>query len=760
MTKYSQIGLLFATVLLSACGGGGDTNTAAAPPVAVTPAPGPSQPPAPAPSPTGPSATLAPGVVVYSAQQNALFVRRSGQDYVYAGNPEGLRIGAVVIADAGAFKVSSWRQEGGNTIITTEEPMLGELFDKLEIIGTYKVASANSDRARILSGSDRARVSAVGLGDYSYVYEKEVGDVMSATVSGVASASVDYKFSRSAGLQRAQMAFDLDASIRADFDIAKDMTLVTKERQVGTIRIPIPVSFVDAALEKIGVRIVSVVIPVIVGGDLKAETGAKFALTGTFKGSVSGDYSDSAGASLNSTATANALPIEMVGRAPGGVAVLASFGLRPGLFLKFRPALAVLETVALIGYETRFSFETPLTVQVIEPYPSFCVQAQSAVNFSGSAFFKTPNISKALSESQLKNLWNGPEVVSDACRANVGITPLVKPTLVDTWEWGRPARLEASVFKTVGTVYNPSSIPSGTLTFTLDGQTCVATLLDSTTGGRGGCALTPTRAGSRTVEVKYSGDKAYAPKNSTQTIVIDKAGTTVSVKASPTSDATPLAVKVEATVAPTGGRQGLPTGSVSFFDSTGKQICSATVVSGSAICVGSLTQSTTIRADYAGDEDFLRSSSAAINYQLSVDCTPERRAALAAAVVGQWGVSRPGTYNEDSMTIEPNGVGYYTVPDGRKFGITWKIVSYNEPVPSYFSTSSSPLRPLGTSPGCIFLEYGYWHPAYSGYVRTNLNQPLTAFTVHDLGGVAGWPVPNYFGTDLSKVPVVMTYRKK
>lgn len=110
------------------------------------------------------------------------------------------------------------------------------------------------------------------------------------------------------------------------------------------------------------------------------------------------------------------------------------------------------------------------------------------------------------------------------------------------------------------------------------------------------------------------------------------------------------------------------------------------------------------------------------------------------------------------MELKTGGVGVYRV-GGKECVTSWRIAGWDEPLPAYWSPSSSRLRPLGVTPGCILYDTGFWHPAYNGLVRSNLQFPVTGFEKYDLGGPFDSGIGNYFGTDLTKLQPGVTYRK-
>ena len=142
-----------------------------------------------------------------------------------------------------------------------------------------------------------------------------------------------------------------------------------------------------------------------------------------------------------------------------------------------------------------------------------------------------------------------------------------------------------------------------------------------------------------------------------------------------------------------------------------------------------------------------------------VACSAEVKAQYRAAVVGMWSVGQPGSTPYD-LELFADGTGVYRV-GGTEYRMSWTIASWDEPMPSPWSNSYSPMRPLGVTPGCVLYDSGFWHYAYDGPVRSNLQLPVTGFEKYPLGGVSGWPASgNYFGYDLSTLAPSIIYRKR
>jgi RHS repeat-associated protein len=176
---------------------------------------------------------------------------------------------------------------------------------------------------------------------------------------------------------------------------------------------------------------------------------------------------------------------------------------------------------------------------------------------------------------------------------------------------------------TVTPTLQGGSMPTGTVTFTLDGTAQAPVTLDSS----GHASFNPTGVlvvGSHTVTVAYSGDGNYNTSASAPLTQTVNQGQTVTVVTSSLNPSTyEQAVTFTATVTPTGGATGTPTGTVTFtIDGTAQ----ATVtLNGSGQGTLSTTQLTAgshaITASYSGDSSFKASTSSALNQGVQPDAT-------------------------------------------------------------------------------------------------------------------------------------------
>lgn len=162
-----------------------------------------------------------------------------------------------------------------------------------------------------------------------------------------------------------------------------------------------------------------------------------------------------------------------------------------------------------------------------------------------------------------------------------------------------------TVYFDVSAVSPGSGIPTGTVTVSGDTD-CVATLSD----GTGSCTLLYTNAGSKTITATYTGDNNFNSSTSAdREHSVNKANTSTTVWLDP-PDVSVIgqSVMVYFSVSAVSPGSGTPTGAVSVNGSSAS--CVGTLESGLGGCtiVFLSSGSTTITANYSGDDNFNNSS--------------------------------------------------------------------------------------------------------------------------------------------------------
>jgi hypothetical protein len=189
----------------------------------------------------------------------------------------------------------------------------------------------------------------------------------------------------------------------------------------------------------------------------------------------------------------------------------------------------------------------------------------------------------------------GGQVVNPATTTTAITSALPDPSVV-----GQAVTVQVSVTSTGGT-------PTGTVTVgDGGGTTCQVTL----SGGAGSCDLTFTTAGARTLTAIYAGDGSFGASTSGgEAHAVEAAATTTAItNDSPDPSAAGQQVTVSYTVAVTAPGAGTPSGNVTVSDGAGTS-CSAPAAAGSCLLTFAVAGARTLTATYAGDGNFLTSTS-------------------------------------------------------------------------------------------------------------------------------------------------------
>lgn len=183
----------------------------------------------------------------------------------------------------------------------------------------------------------------------------------------------------------------------------------------------------------------------------------------------------------------------------------------------------------------------------------------------------------------------------------------------NTTTFGESVTLTATVSSTEST-----AIPTGIVTF-FSGTTSLGT---GTLNGSGVATLATKSipAGTDSITAQYAGDGSFASSTSspiTQTVA--QAGTTSALTVVPNTSVTGQSVTLTATVASVISGGGTPTGLVNFLNGTTSLGSSSLQSNGTATFVVSTlpTGSNSITASYAGDSNFLPSTSTAMSATVS-----------------------------------------------------------------------------------------------------------------------------------------------
>lgn len=606
--RSKLLGALALAIVLTACGGGGGGSATASAGSdwggtgGVPSTPSTSQ-------KAAATGALAQNVIVLSDAQNAQYAgRNAAGDQVTFNGQVDLTAGQVVVGATDAFKVASVQQVNGNTVVTVTEPALEELFDNLEISGSF-TADASSFHAeqvlqRTLSSGTRPQILATDLGRYSWqTMVATGGSTLTAGLNGTLSADVNYKFTRAEGLQRAHYVVHTDNTLSAAFTVNKDAK-GSKEAKIGTVRIPIPVSFVDRLLNTVGVRVVSIVVPFFVGVDGDAKFAIDYKATATYNGSMGIDYVAGSDAQLIFDGDVQGDNNSFAPTTPAGSPILATFTANTGMFLHMRPALAFLDQVALLGADTKLKANAKNIAQIVQPPPGYCLNSTGTVDIAVSGFFKTVGVS-ATTPSISKNLFTSKTAQLGSCRSPVTVD--ITSTSPSPAVAGKNTAFNVTVNQDPGGIVVPDAGPSGTVVVKVGSAECTAALTQqSNSSSTGSCSLIPPAAGTAVpVNVVYAGDTAYSPLNTTKSVRIDQTDSLGLVgSSSPNPSSSGQAVVLTASLQGVASMP-VPTGTVRFFGSGGQLLCTATVnEASSASCSTSFNLdagSQDITPAYSGD---------------------------------------------------------------------------------------------------------------------------------------------------------------
>ncbi|MGH7567794.1 MAG: Ig-like domain-containing protein [Gemmatimonadales bacterium] len=210
------------------------------------------------------------------------------------------------------------------------------------------------------------------------------------------------------------------------------------------------------------------------------------------------------------------------------------------------------------------------------------------------------------------------------------------------------------------TVTSTGGTPTGNVTVSDGALTCVGTV------AAGGCALTSTTAGPKTLTATYAGDANFAGSSSPDVAhAVNQAGTTTAITAdTPDPSVVGQAYTVSYSVAVSAPGSGTPTGNITVSDGT--QSCIGTVAAGSCALASTTAGGKTLTATYAGDANFTGSASAGVGHTVNPATTTTAITTHTPdpSAVGQ-AVSFTSTVVANAPgSGTPTGGGTVTVSDG------------------------------------------------------------------------------------------------
>ena len=228
------------------------------------------------------------------------------------------------------------------------------------------------------------------------------------------------------------------------------------------------------------------------------------------------------------------------------------------------------------------------------------------------------------------------DAINSAVNSASSITVNPDPTITSLSASANPSVFGQQVsLRALVTPANSSSLtPTGVVTFS-DGATQLGTVTLSS-----GMAIFNTSSlgvGTHSITAAYGGDSNFAPSTSSVfSQVVNQAGTTTSLSASPNPSNFGQPVTLTATIAAVAPGAGSPTGTVTFQDGTIPLSTGTLNSAGNAtFSTSSLTSgSHSVTASYSGDSNFLVSTSAPINVTVSLTAIHLAVSAPASAIAG------------------------------------------------------------------------------------------------------------------------------
>ena len=612
--------------LLAACGGGGrnggaaltgPTSGATSTAAATAPATGPAA--ATLPAGTG---TLATGVRVLTDAENGALAGQAGSDVTFNGAVP-FKTGEVVLGKDLAFKVVNSSNDGSKTVVRFEVPSIEELFSSVQIKGTFVATPDQAKPAQGGPGSKSALATRKdqGLdsgGSFTWPSKIVKGPLtVDSEFRGALSATVEYDFQvEKGGLQSAKLDLDTTTRLTSTLDVGAE--LVKIEERLGLVDIKLPVSVVDAALALVGVRVFSIRVPYYLGVAAAAKSSLGLAVVANGSGAIHARYDTVNGANVTDEFSGDTSSDFTRITTPAGAPVYESDSVSLTVYVRAEPALAFLNTAALLGVKTTLAATDAAVLQVVPDEPGYCFKGALDVGIELQGFFKTLGFAESTS-AYAKPLFAGVLPPLGACLAPV-IADIVSmspsPAL-----FGKRVTFLASVVQDPSAAFSmPAAAPTGTVRIDVGDRFCTASLAAAgASSSRGPCTLAPLVAGTSVdALITYSGDKSYRADKRRVVINVDKSGSVFTMTTSPNPSANGGLVTFSGSGLPSPSGEGDPTGEIAFRYQDGSTACVATAASGRGTCtaVVSGAGAKSLTAVYAGDANFKGSTSTPYVHQV------------------------------------------------------------------------------------------------------------------------------------------------
>jgi len=212
-----------------------------------------------------------------------------------------------------------------------------------------------------------------------------------------------------------------------------------------------------------------------------------------------------------------------------------------------------------------------------------------------------------------------------------------------------------------------SSLPSGTITFSLDGVTQTTVPLGAGSPSTTTTTITAPTSGTHLLTATYNGDTYYATSTSTAvSLTVTKTATTTVVVPSTTTPASGSSLQVTATITPTAYGSSLPTGTVTFTVDGATQgvqnVTSGTPTTATITFTVSNVGTHTLQATYSGDNNYASSTATSVLYTVSKTATTLTLSpSTATPTAGTTLQVTANVYPSATLTTLPTGTVTYTL---------------------------------------------------------------------------------------------------
>ena len=275
---------------------------------------------------------------------------------------------------------------------------------------------------------------------------------------------------------------------------------------------------------------------------------------------------------------------------------------------------------------------------------------------------------------------------------------------------------ESVTFTATVTAASGAGIPTGSVTFTVDGTAQTPVALDGS--GQASFSTSALTPGNRTIEAAYSGDASYIVSADTLTQTVDQIGTTTALTSSQNPSNVGDSVTFTATVAATSGG-GTPTGTVTF--TVGGTAQSPVPLDGSGQATYTTASmaggSQTIEAAYSGDTTYTTSANTLTQTVDQIGTT--------TALASSQNPSNGGDSVTFTATVAAASGGGTPTPTGT---VTFTVDGVAQPPAAVDGSGQASFATDALAPGAHTID-----AAYSGDAAYTVSSDTLTQTVEQIG---------------------------